>query len=351
MTLAAKTKVLWFFALFFASACNGTSSPPETSTLMLTGSTMGTTWHATIRGRPGQELPPAGRMQAQIQGALDEVDRTMSTYKADSDLSRFNRAKVNQVIPLNPLTADLLRFGLDLAEKSAGAFDPTVMPLVNAWSFGPAQRKDEAPSTEEILGLLEVVGWQKIHWNADQSGISKSSAGVALDFSAFAKGFGVDQVHQVLLDTHLKNFLIEVGGELRTQGEKSPGVAWAVGVERPADYSGFGTDLEMVLPLHNQAIATSGDYRNFRMLEGKRIFHILDPRTGYPAASGIASVTVVAANSMTADALATTLSVLKPALGMDLLEKHFPQAQAMFILRQADGFKTLRTDRFPEPRL
>ena len=350
MILAAKTYP-WLLALVIASACNETTPPPAPGVLMLTGNTMGTTWHATIRSIPGQALPHTKILQDKIQAALDEVDNAMSTYKENSDLFRFNRAKVNQVVLIDPLTADLLRFGIALAEKSAGAFDPTVMPLVNAWSFGPAQRMDEAPSTEEILGLLEMVGWQKIHWNADQSGISKSSAGVALDFSAFAKGLGVDQVHQVLLDTDLKNFLIEVGGELRTQGEKSPGVAWAVGVERPADYSGFGTDLEMVLPLHNQAIATSGDYRNFRMLEGKRVFHILDPRTGYPAASGIASVTVVAANSMTADALATTLSVLKPALGMDLLEKHFPQAQAMFILRQADGFKTLRTDRFPEPRL
>ena len=350
MTLAANPKFLWPLALLFTSACNETTAPPASSTLKLTGGTMGTAWHATIRTNPGQAMPSAESLQGTIQAALDEVDSAMSTYKEGSDLSRFNRAEINQVVGLDPLTADLLRFGLELAEKSAGAFDPTVMPLVNAWSFGPAKRNHQAPSAENIQALLKMVGWKKIQWSTDPAGIFKSIPGVGLDFSSFAKGFGVDQAHQALLKAEMKHFLIEVGGELRTQGEKSPGVAWTVGVEHPADHSGFGSDLEMVLPLHNQAIATSGDYRNFRMVEGKRIFHILDPRTGYPTESEIASVTVLAPNSMTADALATTLSVLDSQLGMALLKGHFPQAEALFIVRHMEGFNIIRTPGFPEKK-
>ena len=344
MTSAAN--ILRAFGLTLAlSGCGGTAKT-DADLWHFSGETMGTTWHATVREEKEMPWLDYDTIQFVIQANLDRVDQAMSTYKEDSDVSRFNQADIDTPIALSPATVINLQLGMRLAQQTQGAFDPTIMPLVNAWSFGPGKHRKEAPSAEEIQSSKELVGWQHVLWNEADQTIQKKRPGVQLDFSAFAKGYGVDAASESLSNLKFEHFLIEVGGELRVQGEKEPGKPWSIGIEKPAEQVMPGSKVQEVLYLIDCAVATSGDYRNFRMIDGKRVSHILDPRTGSPTTNHIASVTVLAQDCMTADALATALTVLGPEAGIPLLQEHYPNTEALFILREGDQFTVVQTEKF-----
>jgi len=344
MISAGKQAVLAFGLILAFSGCGEPS--PQATLWHLSGETMGTTWHATIRTEEGMPDSQRENVQKMIQLQLDQVDQAMSTYKVDSDVSRFNRASSSEVLSIRPSTGVNLELGLRLAQQTKGAFDPTVLPLVNAWGFGPEKHRLAPPSIEEIQSIKKRVGWQHVLWDKKDQTIRKKLAGVQLDFSAFAKGYGVDAASEFLSTLELKDFLVEVGGELRVRGEKLPGQPWSIGIEKPTEQSMPSKMIQEVLLLTDRAVATSGDYRNFRMIDGKRISHILDPRTGLPTTNNVASVTVLADDCMTADALATALTVLGPKEGMLLLQEHYPHTEALFILRQGDRFTAVQTEKF-----
>ena len=294
----------------------------------LAGATMGTTWSARLSLPAG--LGDSAARQA-IQAALDEVVTQMSTWEAESDISRYNRADPGwRALPA--AFFHVLQHALALAEASGGAYDPTVGPLVNAWGFGPWQRAFEPPSPAAIDAARQRCGWRRVALDAAR-GAAFQPGGVYLDLSSIAKGYGVDRAAQALDALGITDYLVEVGGELRARGQRPDGLPWRVAVEVPD-----GSDTHaLALPLRDLAIATSGDYRRYAGDGDARYAHTIDPRSGRPVRNGVASVTVLHAGCMQADALATALMVWGERAGLAHAERH--GLAALFILREADGYR------------
>lgn len=310
---------------------------PAPSTEGLAGTTMGTTYSIRIAGaRLG--AAGLGKLQADVDRTLDEVNRQMSTYRPDSEITRFNRSGADEPVAVSPDFLRVLRRGLEIAEASGGAFDPTVGALVAAWGFGAGAKERRRPDPETVAAARQQVGYRHLSIAADGR-IAKDLAALQLDLSAIAKGYGVDRVAELLLSKNIRNFLVEIGGETRAEGVNGAGVPWRVGVQRPDYAPETGRDFEGVLSLTGgRAVATSGDYQNFYQDgDGATYAHIIDPRTAMPVRHGVASVSVLADDCLTADGLATTLDVLGPDEGIPWLAEHFPGAEVLFIVRQENG--------------
>ena len=276
--------------------------------------------------------PRLAALQEAIEGALARVDGRMSTWRPESELSRFNRLRSTEPFPLSADTLAVFRQALEISELTGGAFDVTVAPLVDAWGFGPAGRPEAFPDNAEIERLRGRVGYRRLALDTAASTIRKLQPAVAADLSALAKGYAVDQVADLLRGERIESYLIEVGGEVRTRGRSERGDAWRVGIERPA--SGAPA-LQRRFGLRDLALATSGDYRNYYELEGGRISHTIDPRTGRPVTHGLASASVIDPLCVRADALATALEVLGPEDGFALAVEN--GWAALLIGRQPDG--------------
>ncbi len=301
----------------------------------LAGATMGTTWSARMALPAG--VADAASRQA-IQTALDDVVAQMSTWEADADISRYNRAAPGwQTLPAEFF--HVLRHALVLAQDSGGAYDPTVGPLVNAWGFGPHQRAFEPPSPAAIQAARERCGWQRVPLDDDRRA-AWQPGGVYLDLSSIAKGFGVDRAAMALDALGITDYLVEVGGELRARGKRLDGQPWRVAIEVP-DAS---DDHALALPLENCSIATSGDYRRHAGGGDARYAHTIDPRTGRPVRNAVASVTVLHPVCMQADALATVLTVLGDTDGLAYARRH--GLAALFILRGEDAWRVVATPQF-----
>jgi thiamine biosynthesis lipoprotein len=292
---------------------------------------MGTTYSVLLGGA---EPSPAERQRlASIAaGTLARIDGLMSTYKAESELSRFNRFASRQAFVVSAETLEVFRAARQVSELTGGAFDVTVAPLVDAWGFGAAPRAPAPPSESELARLGEQVGYRLVEIDPAARTLRKANPAVRCDLSAIAKGYAVDQVASALLEAGRDSFLVEVGGDLRGRGRRADGAAWQVAIERPQD---LARSLFRVVALADRALATSGDYRNFYEQDGKRYSHLIDPRSGRPIAHAVASVSVAHANATWADALATGLAVLGPEQGLALAESK--GLAALFILHTAGG--------------
>jgi thiamine biosynthesis lipoprotein len=299
--------------------------------------TMGTTAHITLSGSISKwDLK---ELRADIDGTLVAVNSTLSTWQTDSEISRFNRSRSLEGIPVSQSFSTVTRAALNFSKMTDGAFDPTVKPLVDYYGFGPEQQK-EKPLAE----MMETVGWKKL--NLTNTSLRKKNPAVQLDFSAIAKGYGVDQVATVIAQTRA-DFLVEIGGEIVARGINPDGESWRVGIESPDPESGFGETIFQALELSDRAMATSGDYRNFQIrADGSRYSHIINPKTGKPAESDIAAVTVLADRCMDADAIATALFVMGSEKSFQWLENH-PEFETFFILHTQDGFTSKSTAGFP----
>ena len=280
---------------------------------------MGTSWSAQIVD------PPAG-CAAAIEAVLARIIAQMSNWVADSAISRFNRAPVGEwmAIPADMLT--VLRAGLDMARLSDGAFDPAIGRLVDHWGFGPTLSSAPAYAIAPPWSRIEVA-----------RGHARRLADAALDFSGIAKGFAVDAVAEELRGLGVDNFLVEIGGELRGDGIKPDGQPWWVDVEAPSDLA----VPVLRIALCDRAVATSGDYRRFRMEDGARLSHSIDPATGAPIQVGVASVTVLHDSAMLADAWATAITVMGPGGGMQLATRH--GLAARLVLRTETGAQEYMT--------
>lgn len=304
------------------------------------GQTMGTTWSVNAVLPDGAD---DRAIESGIQAEVDRVVAQMSTYETDSDLSRFNRAAAGTWQTLPPEFYGVLRYALSLAKDSGGAYDPTVGPLVNLWGFGPDKRPRETPAADEIAAARARVGWDRIRLD-DAGHRAYQPGGVYVDLSSVAKGFGVDQVARFLDRSDVHAYLVEVGGELRAHGRKPDGTPWHVGIERPGAASAAvdsPDEVERIVSLTDRAIATSGDYRHYFETGGKFFSHHIDPRTGYPVAHRVASVSIVADDCMHADSLGTTMTVLGPDEGMAYATRH--GIAVLFILYGDDGKFVERT--------
>ena len=299
---------------------------------------MGTTFQVKITG--DEVALDARVLGREIAARLEEVNRQMSTYRDDSEISRFNRSRSTDWIRVSPDFVRVLRVAQKISTWSEGAFDVTVGPLVNLWGFGPNAIPDRVPSPDSIAARKARVGYEKIRVDRSASAIEKEIASVSCDLSAIAKGFGVDRVASYLDSLGIDRYFIEIGGELRTKGRNHLGRRWRVGIASPAEPGA----LQKVLALDDMAMATSGDYHNYFERDGIRYSHTIDPRTGHPIAHALASVSVVHPSCLYADALATAIQVMGPEKGFAFAEAR--GLAAFMIVRQGDGFEEKMTAQF-----
>lgn len=293
------------------------------------GDTMGTTWSVAAELLATHDTEAIGMG---IRAVLDGVIAQMSNWSADSDISRYNRAAAGEWIEWPADAFAVLQAALQTARDSGGAYDPSAGPLVDLWGFGPAGSRNGTPSVDDIGRLRECCGWQRVAIDAT-SGAVLQPGGVSLDFCAIAKGFAVDAVSRYLEAQGIESHLVEIGGELRGQGVRADGMPWWVELESPA----HGAEPQRTLvALCGLSIATSGDYRRYFEHDGHRYAHTIDPRTGYPATHALASVTVLHAEAMMADAWSTALTVLGPDAGMAVAMRH--ALAARFLVRTPHGF-------------
>ncbi|WP_165585392.1 FAD:protein FMN transferase [Roseococcus sp. SYP-B2431] len=283
---------------------------------------MGTTW--SVRYPGGAET---SALRPGIEAVLERVIAQMSGWRPDSDLCRFNAAPAGSRHAHPAEFATVLACALEIAEASDGAFDPTVAPLVNLWGFGPPPAARAMPEAQDIAQAMAHVGWRKLPFA--QSRVLQPG-GMGLDFSGIAKGHAVDLVAMHLASLGIASFLVEIGGELRGQGMKPDGSPWWVALESVPGAAAPGEDF--VVALHGLSVATSGDYRRFFERDGRRYGHTLDPRTGWPVANEVASVTVLHPSCMRADAWATALSVLGVRDGLELATRQ--GIGALFVTRE-----------------
>ena len=289
----------------------------ETSVVVFSGPTMGTRYTVRVVAPP---LDDHGREQIQtaIEAELALSDRLLSTWDAESEISRFNAHASPEPFALAPETIGLLEIARQVRELSGGAFDVTVGPLVQAWGFGPARRPARTPSLETLTDLLTRVGQELLVVDAEAGTVTKERPDVACDLSALAPGWAADRIATALTTLGHRNVIVDVGGEVVACGRRSGGARWRVAVESP----GGDRSKVVVLALENTAVATSGDYRNAFIDEaGTRRSHLIDPRTGEPVTHGLASVTVVHPEGVWADALATALLVMGPEPAWALAER------------------------------
>ena len=306
--------------------------------LEFSGSTMGTRYQVKISDL-SRELNPT-EIEQEVFAALDKVDQLMSTYKPDSDISRFNRAAIYQPVLIDKQTLSVIQQSKKIFELSRGAFDITVGPAVRLWGFGPELKNDSPPSAAEIQQALARTGFHKIEINTQPPSLTKI-AEVEIDLSAIAKGYGVDQVAIVLKSYGIKHYLIEVGGEIRVSGQNKDERPWRIGIETP---SLVRSGAQQAVAIRDSSVATSGDYRNFFEYDGKRYSHTIDPATGRPVEHNLASITVITPSCAEADAYATAISVLGPDEGFKLATEM--NLSAYFLLRDGEGFKSKMTDSF-----
>jgi FAD:protein FMN transferase len=276
---------------------------------VLSGPTMGTIWSVKFVAAPG-DRGLAG-LRGEIEAALETVNAQMSTYREDSDISRFNRAGSGEAITLAPDLRVVLIAALQLAEQTDGAYDPTVGPLVNLWGFGPDGPRTEAPPPGEIEAARERVGWRQLALDMDRRALIQPG-GVYLDLSS--KGYAVDLIAERLEARGIDAYLVDIGGDMRVRGRKPDGERWRIAMESPVPGE---RAIHRVIEPGDMAVATSGSYRSF-FRDGDREFsHTIDPRTGYPIPLGLVSVTVLHEKCKMADGFATAISALGPDAGYE----------------------------------
>ncbi len=291
---------------------------------------MGTTWHVTLV--PAAGMPDRTALQAGIEVELERVNQSMSTYRQDSEISRFNTLAPDTWFPVSADFHAVLSTAMAVGWQSEGAYDVTVAPLVDLWGFGPAGRVGMPPSEDRISDALENVGQDYLRVDEEGGHRLLKTRPVSLDFSSIAKGYAVDLVARWLDAQGLDRYLVEVGGEMRLSGMSGRGDLWRVAIERPE--SALRT-AEQAISLTDVAIATSGDYRNYFEVDGQRFSHSIDPRRGYPVAHDLVSVTVLDNSAMRADAWATALVVLGHERAMAVATEQ--GLVAYFIQRRGDA--------------
>ena len=286
------------------------------------GSVFGTFYHITYQS--GQNL------QTGVEATLQEVDKSLSPFNKESVITAINN---NTSMDTNTMFTDVFQLAQEVSVATNGAFDITVAPLVNLWGFG--FKNMDNVSEEKVDSLLQYVGYEKV--KLVEGKIVKECPETMLDCSAIAKGYGVDAVGLYLESQGVKNYMVEIGGEVRVRGTNPKGELWHVGINKPNDDpTNMNNEIEQVLQLTQMAMATSGNYRNFYEKDGKKYAHTIDPRTGHPVQHSILSSTVLAKDCATADAYATAFMVLGLEEAKKVLAQH-PDLMAFFIYSDDEG--------------
>jgi FAD:protein FMN transferase len=302
----------------------------DPSTLHFTGETMGSTYNVKLAHAALDTAGEAAVLEA-VRAAFDEVNGRMSIHRPDSELSAFNGQGAGAPIALSTELTTVFAAAQRVSALSQGAFDITVEPLVDAWGFG-AEKRRGVPPAAAVQAQRAAVGWRALQLDAERHIAFKRHDGLRVDLGGIAKGYGVDRAAAALDALGIDNYMVEAGGEVRTRGANAERRPWQIGIEQP---DAVPQRARRVVPLADRSIATSGDYRNYFEQDGRRYCHEIDPATGAPIAHQLCSVTVLADDCMTADALATALIVLGPRAGWALANRE--SLAAYFIVRDADG--------------
>ena len=316
-----KNSLLNLFAII--SLCGVVACGGGANYSRLQGSTMGTYYSITYK-----EDGSCSPQKKAVEDLLTGINRSMSTYEPDSELSVINQNLQAGEYAVSQELYFVLRSSLLVWQETGGAFDVTIGPLVNLWGFGPTL-SEASPTKLEQEAVAERIGMKNLELASNS--IVKKQSDMFIDLSAIAKGYAVDRVAEKLSSLGCKNYLVDIGGESSTKGRNESGRDWKIGIEVPSqDRRG----IQRVLALSDLAIATSGDYRNFRETTAGRVSHVLDPRSKLPVTSNIVSATVLHKSAMMADAYATSMMVLGHEEGMRLAEA---QSFPVYLLLEESG--------------
>jgi thiamine biosynthesis lipoprotein len=270
-------------------------------------------------------------LQPDIEHTLALVDSALSMFNPESTISAVNRSE--SILVADTMFLKVFRRAMEISRMTNGAFDITVAPAVNAWGFGFKHAENVSQAT--VDSLKEITGYWKIH---EQDGlITKDDPRIMLDCSAIAKGFGSDMVAQMLSTKGINDYMVEIGGEIVLSGHNPKGKDWNIGISKPVDDSlSMNNELQTVIPITDIAMATSGNYRNFYVKDGRKYAHTIDPHTCMPVSHSLLSATVFAADCATADALATSMMVMGLDSAQALIARH-PEINAYFIYQGEEG--------------
>lgn len=325
MTTDKKKKSRWqlpFLIFLIIGTVYAIRTHRETPFQKEEGAIFGTFFHATYQCDSS--------LRNEIMSELQAVDRSLSMFNPESVISRINR---NEDVQPDTLFTEVFNLAKTVSAQTDGAFDITVAPLVNAWGFG--FKNEILPDSATIDSLRSFVGFHNVQLKAGR--VQKADPRTVLDCSAVAKGFGSDVVARMFRRKGIRNFMIEIGGEIVVSGTNPTAKPWNVGINKPVeDSTGLNNDLQTVLKVTNRAMATSGNYRNFYYKDGKRYAHTINPHTGYPVQASILSATVLAPDCATADAYATAFMVMDLERARQILDRH-PELQGYFIYTDTNG--------------
>lgn len=327
-------------AMPLLAACDRDARLPEYE---LSGDALGTTFSVLLVA-PREDFPRE-QLRSNIAETIRDIDDLASTWREDSELSRFNATRNSGWIDTSIELCLAIERALEISRLTDGAFDITIGPLVNLWGFGPEGDVSEPPAERALRAVMAEVGYEGLQTRCDVPAVEKRSADIYVDLSGWAKGHAVDRV-ATLLDQHeFNDYLVEIGGELRVRGHNAEGLKWAVAIEAPSTTKRVP---HSVLRVTDTSVATSGDYRNYFDHDGQHYSHTIDARTGRPVAHALAAVTVVNESAAFADAMATALLVLGPSDGPARAEEL--GIAAFFLIRNESDFEEISTTTFDKLR-
>lgn len=318
---------------------HGCNRNPTGEVVSLAGPTMGTRYRILLAVAHDQRFDRVD-MESRIATTLTTLDKELSTYRPDSELSAFNASSSTEWFAVSVDLLKVVDASLDIGRQTSGAFDITVGPLVDLWGFGPHSTHQAVPDLAQIARTLQRVGYNKLHTRDNPPALRKDIPDLQIDVNAIAPGYAIDLLASLVESQGFKNYLIDLGGESYARGEKPNGEPWRVGIEDP---SPAARTVRQVVALDGEAISTAGDYREYFESNGKHYSHIIDPKTGSPVIHNVASVTVIASTAMSANGWDTALMAMGPG-GLELArQNHIPAA---FIFRNDNGFSLERTAEF-----
>jgi len=291
-----------------------------------------------VRVKVADRIKPGSGVDRAIEKAfirMREVDESMSVYNSNSELSRINRLGPGQMTGVSDGLLEIVRKSTEISNISSGAFDITAGPLVGLWGFGKDDTTEETPSSKQIKAILLMVNYRNIIVDEKHKKIGLKKAGMKIDLSSIAKGYAVDRAIEVLREEGIENAIVEAGGDLYCMGKGLRGAPWVIGIKDPRRPGQVIASFKLT----DRACATSGDYENFFITQGRRFSHLIDPRTGRPVQNGLLSVTVLAPTCLEADGLATAIFILGKKEGLELIN-NLDKTEAIIISQQGSEVLT-----------
>ena len=324
------------------AGCDNTSAPatPKAQVTVLDGKTMGTFWRVSV---VGLDQNRAENLRQKVQTLLDGDDQLLSTWKNDSALMRFNQSQSTTPWPVSEGMADIVTESLRIGQKTQGAMDITVGPLVNLWGFGPDKQPVKTPTQAQIDAAKARTGLQNLTVinRAGQQYLQKAIPDLYVDLSTVGEGYAADHLARLMIEEGISRYLVSVGGALVSRGMNADGQPWRVAIQKPTDRENA---VQAIVDINGHGISTSGSYRNYYELDGKRISHVIDPQTGRPITHKLVSVTVIAPTALEADGWDTGLMVLGTEKAQQVVRE---QGLAVYmIIKEGEGFKTWMSPQF-----